>query len=367
MNELELPALDGANPLGFLAALGTLAVLADSDPTIKLGWKSKARWTPFLASTQTLDESAVLSKLAPRLRGRTVGKSAQEDCAKIRKEYRAARKALNEAKKALSKQGLRGKERAKAYEESIRPLETAADMKRRDFLEKLNAAVPSLELSVGDKIDMNAAEFREKAREFLDDHAAEPLAVQMLACFASEQNDGDRCRRTEFDFVDSSGQLAFLKAARELSFKVTGDKLRRCLFEGWRRDDEELSLRFDPVEDRRYALLDRDPTANNNKSRSEWMANLLAYHAIRFFPCTLTASGPATGGWSVRTKQRYFTWPIWLMPLGTETLRSLLGMEELQTENPPAILRRRGIAAIYRSLRVENGDYVNFSPASAVL
>lgn len=367
MNELDLPALDGANPLGFLAALGTLAVLSETDPTLKLGWRQRARWAPYLASKQPIDESSIISSLVPRLRGRETEASAQAESAKLREEYRIARKKVKDARKALSKQGLRGKGRTEAYTRDVAPLEASAEEIRKSFLQKLRTAVPSLELSLGDKIDLDAAEFREKAREFLEACEQEPVAIQMLASFATEENRADRCRRTEFDFVDSSGQLAFLKAIRDLAEKVSEEKVRLCLFHPWRRADEKLSLRFDPVEDRRYALLDRDPTANDNKSRSEWMANLLAYHALRLFPCALTAAGPGTAGWNIKTEPRRFTWSIWRVPLGKDTIRSLLGLADLQHEIPPVALRLCGIASVYRSLRIENGDYVNFSPSSAVL
>ena len=72
ISQFPLPALDGANPLGYLAALGTLAVLSETDPRIKLGWHAGARWTPVLTSPHTLDELDVLQRLTTRLRGNPV-------------------------------------------------------------------------------------------------------------------------------------------------------------------------------------------------------------------------------------------------------------------------------------------------------
>ena len=59
-----------------------------------------------------------------------------------------------------------------------------------------------------------------------------------------------------------------------------------------------------------------------------------------------------------------FTWPIWAGPLNIDTLRSLLGMAELQEPRPDRkILRARGVVEIYRSQRITEGKYRNFTPA----
>jgi hypothetical protein len=130
--------------------------------------------------------------------------------------------------------------------------------------------------------------------------------------------------------------------------------------------DDYVGTSFHQGVDRRYALLDRDPTAGNNKSTSEWMANLLAYRALCLFPCVITCTGSTTAGWNSALDEPCFTWPIWQAPLPPDTIRSLLGHAALVTRDIPSTLRHLGIAAAYRSRRIENGDYVNFSPAQGV-
>jgi len=45
--EFELSALDGANPLGFLAALGTMVVLQSvGERGARLCWSRGVTWTP---------------------------------------------------------------------------------------------------------------------------------------------------------------------------------------------------------------------------------------------------------------------------------------------------------------------------------
>ena len=69
--ELELTGLDGSNPLGFLAALGTLAELSADPSTIyRMSWVTASGvWRPRLHTEQPLEASAVASRLAELLRG----------------------------------------------------------------------------------------------------------------------------------------------------------------------------------------------------------------------------------------------------------------------------------------------------------
>ena len=68
--ELELTGLDGSNPLGFLAALGTLAELSADPSTIyRMSWVTASGvWRPRLHTEQPLEASAVASRLAELLR-----------------------------------------------------------------------------------------------------------------------------------------------------------------------------------------------------------------------------------------------------------------------------------------------------------
>lgn len=59
MNTHELRGLDGANPLGMLAALGALRVATVRDDSSLMGWHTDSRVYPFLSTALTLDELAV--------------------------------------------------------------------------------------------------------------------------------------------------------------------------------------------------------------------------------------------------------------------------------------------------------------------
>ncbi len=167
---------------------------------------------------------------------------------------------------------------------------------------------------------------------------------------------------------DAAGQgLPFYaKAIRE---KITLDCVRRALFRAWDYCDEGYSLRWDPIEDRRYALRWRDPSKSKAADGPGTMlaANALAVEALRWFP-TLPPSGnqaQTTGFQQIGPRETCFVWPIWTPPVKTDTLRSLLALADLgKRPLPRASLFRRGIAEVYCSRRIpQNQYYSNFLPA----
>jgi len=133
-----------------------------------------------------------------------------------------------------------------------------------------------------------------------------------------------------------------------------------------RRDNSQP---LQPMEDRRYALMDRDPTASDNKSRTMWMANLLAYRALSLLPCAPTRRGLGATGWSAAADDPVFTWPIWDAGADPDTIRSLLQDRALAGDTPDTgQLRARGVVAMLRSRRIRvpptgSNFKLNFSPA----
>jgi hypothetical protein len=376
MSRLDLPALDGANPLGFLAALGTLTVLAETDHSLKLGWRAGARWTPFLQSDALLDQETVKSTSVNTLRGRAVPSDADNKRKSAQKAFDDAKKALKDARDDLKKRKLRGKDRDQVWEAEVKPKEQALAEARFEWLAILKDAVPSPELALGQRPDCTIPEFREHAKGMLRyASVSSRTAVDLFAAFGAEvSNDPDeRIQPTPFCFITGSGHQWFLDSARQLMDAASKDKLHEALFERWAYEDEKLTMRWDPHDDRRYALMDRDPTAPDNKSATVWMANLLAYRALVFFPCAWDGHALATTAWSFDGRSPCFTWPVWEPPLTAHTVRSLLrhpafGQSDVRACR--AELRARGVAAIFRCRRIEVGSgqnkKINFTPATAV-
>lgn len=363
---LELPALDGANPLGFLAALGTLSTLHKAGQTnARLGWRRAVRWTPVLEGITTEGPKQLSDVLAQALRGRTVASEAEEKRKEAQDEYDKAKAALKSKRDEIKKRHLRGEERQRATETDIKPLENDLDQKRQRWLAALKGAIPRPELALGKRLDCRDDEFREHFKNFLESaNCADREALDLLANFGSDactKNKSNQIEPTPFCFITGSGHQYFLDTVRELIGKVTWQRVHAALFEPWTYQDETLSMRWDPIEDRRYALMDRNPTANDNKPRTVWMANLLAYCGLVFFPSSPTTKGLGTTSWSHINEEPFFTWPLWEAPIGPDTIRTLLQVPDLcSAESPKLTLRAQGIAAVFRSRRIKVGEGANF-------
>jgi hypothetical protein len=379
VHTLDLPALDGANPLGFLAALGTLTVLAETDPTLKLGWHARARWVPFLVSDKPLEENEILQRLVVRLRGQQVDAGKEASRKKAQERFDGAKKALKDSIDRFKKLGLRGKERDEARAREIGPQDEALRSARTSLLGALKEAVPSPELALGQRPDCTIDEFRETARTMLgESRPSTRTTADLLASFGTElSNDAEqRIAPTFFCFITGSGHQWFLDTARELMSRTTESKLREALFQPWAYTDEKLTMRWDPLDDRRYALMDKDPTASDNKSTTIWMANLLAYFALANFPCVATSCGPATSAWRSTKDSNAFTWPVWRSSLTRSAICSLLSHPALaacddvaSTKQSRTELLARGVAAIFSARRIQVGNpplhKINFSPTIA--
>jgi len=362
---LELPALDGSNPLGFLAALGILlAARQAGESESALRWKRGLRWIPVLEGVSNAEPVRFSEMLAGALRGKPSSAEAENARERAQREFDAEKKAVQDQLRAIGKRRLKGRERKAAIEAEIRPRERVRDGKRDAWLQALAQAVPRPELALGQRIDCGGEEYREHALTLLTDaDLARREPLDFLAAFGSDAcvDKSGRIEHTPFCFITGSGRQYFLDTVRQLMGRVEPERVRRALFEPWTYRDEKLSLRWDPTEDRRYALMDRDPTASGNEPRTVWVANLLAYRALVLFPSTPRRAELATTAWSKLDGNPAFSWPIWEWAAGPETVRSLLQLRELTSATPnTAILRARGIAAIFRASRIKVGEGANY-------
>lgn len=378
---LDLPGIDGANPLGFLAALGTLMTVRQAgEIQARLRWKCARTWVPVLDGISIADPDKLSHTVARALGGRAVSDDDEKKRAATQREFDAAKKAVEGKKKEIRNRSLSRKDREAAIEQEVRPLEQARDAKRQRWLDAREKAVPRPELAIGRRIDCTYEEYREHADDFLVGAGhSDRETLDLLAAFGSDacrsksKTKPDEIEPTPFCFTTGSGHQFFLDTVRQLMEQVKPERVRQVLFEPWAYRDEKFSMRWDPAEDRRYALMDRDPTASDNRSRTVWMANLLAYRALPLFPCAPGRRGLATTAWArIDEEDLTFTWPIWEFAAAPDTIRSLLQLTELgEPERYRSALRARGIAAIFRSRRIRvpptGSNYkLNFSPARGV-
>ncbi|MCS6897376.1 MAG: hypothetical protein NZM29_05330, partial [Nitrospira sp.] len=339
------------------------------------GWRRAVRWTPMLEGMTTGDPKQLSAILVEALRGRTVASEAEERRKAAQRSFDEAKKALKDKKDEIKKCHLAREERTKAMETELKPLEEALSQKRQEWLAALKEAVPRPELALGKHLDCTGDEFRQCSKEFLEcaDHT-DRETLDLLATFGSDaciKEQSDRIEATPFCFITGSGHQYFLDTVRELVGKVTPERVYAALFEPWTYQEKTLSMRWDPVEDRRYALMDRDPTASDNEPRTVWMANLLAYRGLVFFSSAPTSKGLGTTSWSHLNGELSFTWPLWEAFLGPETIRTLLQAPALCSDKPDkSVLQAIGITTVFRARRIKVGEganfKLNFSQAKAI-
>jgi CRISPR-associated endonuclease/helicase Cas3 len=299
---LLLPGLDGTNPLGFLAALGLLGCLS------RTGQRTSIR----LGWTQSH------STWIPRITFDQNAPATQELL-------------LEDLEKILLTNRL--EHPANLYQE----LQTACDS-RREFFEQVLAGA-----SVHQR-----------------------LRVDFLAAIASDATPDDavsQIQTTRRDYhlgnIDS-----ILKNTRR-------EHLQRAVFNPWVYSDslDNQSLHLDPTEDRRHAYQWNKPSGDPSRKRSGGVlgANRLAIEAIALLTSFPNKAKLKTLGFQGdRSTNTVWTWPIWIPSVSIETVKTLLGLEELQNEEIDRESRNRlneyGVAAAYRTQRILVEKTPNFTP-----
>ena len=301
---LMLNGLDGSNPLGFLAAVGTLGVATTAAPSSNwhLRWQMREGvWTPRLLGNDQLSEDELIDMLTPAL-------------------------------------------------------EDMKDQPALKFAKNLNVSCEQFRV---------VTEKAQKAATFSARHEADFIAAfgcESLPISGKDSTIQDTALRT----MSGAGHQHFLGSMLELVQTTEPDHLRTSLFLPWQYTDDRPSLRWDPADDRRHALRWKKPS--DDPVRTMRGANRLAMEALPLLPTAPGARRLQTTGFSQRRGEGVvFTWPIWDVPLNMDVVRSLLSMAALQEPEPDrAQLRARGIVEVYRSQRITTGKYRNFTVASPV-
>lgn len=374
---LLLPGLDGTNPLGFLAALGILKLLTTEYESheVTMSWSSKEGvWNPVLHNVGQ-DQKSVSKCLAKQL-----GCPFQPDAvagSKRKETQEAFDKKKSERKKVaddLKRQGLRGNDRKAAEDKMLSPIDKELADLRSQWLAALRQCVPSLELSLGKHLNATCGELRDHMSLALDEASQrERNILDLYAAFGSDvcsQDKSDQMLATNFCFITGSGHQYFLDTIRQLIEKVTADRIEEAVFTQIEPQDEKYSMRWDPQEDRRYAVMWSDPTASSNKAKTNWATNLLAYRGLQLLPTVPRSKGLFTTGWS-DDEYLAWNWPIWTGVISSWVIRSLLSHPLLTEESGNRnALSALGVAAVYRSIRVQVGNpplhKVNFTPSQRV-
>jgi len=308
--ELTLTGPDGANPLGFLCALGTLRTLSNAwpDSEVKMKWKQiGAAWRPVLrASHADLDgkdeagqKKVIVNAILAEL-GRTKGHPM--------KKWRGSH-----------------------------------DIPAADYRTYACKAIKSL---------FNQSNHR----------PAEWAAA--LACDQITDEKGN-VEDTAFRTMSGQGHQYFLEQMQLLQQSVKAQHIDEALFE-WRYQDKRRNLRFEPFEDRRHALRWKSPDEDTIKT--VWGANRLAAEGLPLYPVFPVHGELRTVGFRGFSKDNTFwTWPLWNGFLNVSVVRSILALPALQAEQPSRDeLLPLGIVEVYRTQRINVGKFRAFTPAQAI-
>jgi len=315
----RLQGLEPDNLLAFLALLGLLRALETARPT----WRPRAYWAPDvlpLRPTLTLAEPATQDGIA---------EAAAEGCANLSQDHH-----FDDYTNVTFDQG------------SARSMQNdAASGQNRGRAALLGALFSDGAVKEDGKI------------------AAGPL----VAMFGQ----GHQHFLTRLADVPK-GALPKTLAKRKTPPDLNNPhKIGAALFAPWRRRDETDSFRWDPIEDRRYALRYRDPS--KDAGTTEHGANRLAAVGLAALPGAAverrgrihflnlaTELAPGRGG-------RFVTWPIWDRPASLATIQALLGHPALGAAEPRHdALRRLGVVGVHRARRIAVGKYFNFTRAEAL-
>ena len=199
---LALTGLDGSNPLGFLAAVGTLRIAAHANPVVdrRMEWRAHhGTWVPVLSSSGAPSAEALLELLARALRRHSTP------------EF--------------------------------------------DFARNLNIN-PEAFSAVARNAQLEATLQNRRYADFVASYGCELFAT----------SDRKSIQDTALRTMNGAGHQHFLGTMSELVGKTTEDHLRRSLFETWDYSDDKLGLRWDPEEDRRHALRWDNPSGDTIKT-----------------------------------------------------------------------------------------------------
>jgi len=181
-----------------------------------------------------------------------------------------------------------------------------------------------------------------------------------FGCECLTDNQG-RVADTALRTMSGAGHQHFLKFMTQLCESTGPAHLDEALFGPWCWQDPPPSMRWDPLDDRRYALRWRNPT--RDKITTVRGANRLAIEALPLF-----TTAPVGGSLeTVAFSGKQWTWPVWSCSLPLQVVASTLALPELQ-QRPLQwpTLHARGIDAVFCSTRLTIGQYRNFSPARFV-
>ena len=223
-------------------------------------------------------------------------------------------------------------------------------------------------------IDFTADEFRDFAEAAVSGarqvgpHAA-TIAAALGSDGALKNAKTQKLQATALCAIFGQGHQNFLERLENLAHRAPvprdRDTVKRALFEPWRYEDDDLTFRWDPAEDRRYARGFADPSGQ--KTLTVAGAQRLAVYGFPEFSCAPGTRGLQTVGFARYDRRMTLTWPIWHPPATLDALRALIRHPELAAPRPSRdTLGPMGVTDLMRARRISVGKYMSFERARQV-
>ncbi len=262
MNKVILEGLNGANPLGFLAAMGLLRLVRGESDAVRLGFLPDGSFHPFVTGFEG-DLAALVCRDA----------------------------ALADGKQAWSVE----------YEKhEKRGTKVVADLKAPpDVFARFLSSCVAHWLNGGSEAAAYAAAFG-----------------------TSVTVDGNgNTKPTAFHFTAANQQ--FLGTLEEIRASITLEWAACSLYKG-KCVKPGSNLRFDPAAERNWALMENNP--NDDGTSVDAPLEWLAFRGLPLFPTFPRGARIITTAVSGRGDDMEMTWPLWSVPASLETARSVLQM-----------------------------------------
>lgn len=293
---IELNGLDGANPLGFLAALGTLVVSEQIWPETKMSWRPYA------------------NSFRPVLHGPDIDLNRLSACL------------IN---------WLETEVKTSDHMPAWTSVDLISDWDRSSFRSVLTKAAQN------------------------NQHSRQSAMLVGLASDAVPGNDkmieGAR-QPTALSHANGQGHQKLFKFHRQNLTEVDADRLYASLNGAWKYMDHSARLRWDPQDGRIFPV--GVGSANTQSVGVECAAQVLAFNAISCFT-TYPGQGElrTTGYKRLRDdsgrSSDFLTWPIWESPQKLDVIRSLLNLPILHHPTPErSALNERGLLGAFRCRRI---------------
>lgn len=365
MTHIECPALDGSNPLDFLASLGLFRLACGLWPTSKMCWQIKnGAWRP------EYDVDADAEDFAERVAGMLVSESRTSSISSgpssgpkskdIKCAEDAWKRILGNARDEAKKQGLQKREMNAFVEaqDAVREAKLRLALLRSEkaqFLEKKSESLGYGVAHYGDIISVPLNVARKHALRSVEGalrqgvESRDAFIAEQLSALGTEvvRSDG-AIQPCAFSFSNGQGGQLLLKNFRDCAQLVSGPLLNRWISGEKVESRDATSLNWDPADRNDYALRWSDPGKSSNSSGVDYIRNALGFLGLGMLTCVpISSEQIASVCWD-----EGFYWGVWDCAIGLDTCRCLLGQI-----GPKAVsdLKRRGTEDVYYSERLRVG------------